>query len=85
MSLGMESYQSTIPALLIAVKDSSTIVFRSNAPALLPWYNIAYSPETYQNEMITNIQIIIADCNGLSLTHIMTSSTGNALHLHRRG
>ena len=66
MSLGMESYQSTIPALLIAVKDSSTIVFRSNAPALLPWYNIAYSPETYQNEMITNIiQIIIADCNGL--------------------
>ena len=62
----MESHQSAIPALLIAVKDSNTIAFRSNAPALLPWYNIAYSPETYQNEMIAIIiKIIIANCNGL--------------------
>ena len=35
-----------IPALLIAVRHSNTIVFKSNAPALLPWYNMANSPET---------------------------------------
>ena len=36
------------------VKHSRTIFFKSNAPALLPWYNIANSPDTLgkRNELI---------------------------------
>ena len=35
-----------LPALLMLVKVSRTIVFRSNAPAVEPCHNIAYSPDT---------------------------------------
>ena len=35
-----------LPALLIAVILSNTIVLRLKAPALLPCHNIAYSPDT---------------------------------------
>ena len=41
-----------LPALLIDVRHSITIVFKSNAPALLPWYSIAYSPETCNSSII---------------------------------
>ena len=41
-----------LPALLIDVRHSITIVFKSNAPALLPWYSIAYSPETCSSLII---------------------------------
>ena len=41
-----------LPALLIDVRHSITIVFKSNAPALLPWYSIAYSPETCDSSII---------------------------------
>ena len=39
-----------LPALLIDVKHSKTMVFKSKASALLPWYSMANSPETYSNE-----------------------------------
>ena len=41
-----------LPALLIDVRHSITIFFKSNAPALLPWYSIAYSPETCSSLII---------------------------------
>jgi len=44
------NYMIGIPALLIDVRHSKTMVFKSKAPALLPWYSMANSPETCCNE-----------------------------------
>ena len=72
----MKYTTSNLPALLIPSTVSNTMVFRSNAPALLPWYNIANSPDTCKpagDNYCTHMHAAIYECEYLLDKWLMDS------------
>lgn len=50
---------TSAPALLMDTKTSINVGLSENAPALAPWCNIAYSPETYKIKHINFLVVAI--------------------------